>query len=68
MMLTLKEAAARDGAFSTRYLQKLCRNGRIKAAVCHAGTWFLADDYKIEPSVALKGRPPKKRLEPRSPV
>ena len=67
-MLTLKEAAQKDGAFSARYLQKLCRDGRIKQAVCHSGTWFLADDYKIAPSVALKGRPPKKQLEPRSPV
>jgi len=67
-MLTLKEAAQKDGAFSARYLQKLCRGGRIKLAVCHSGTWFLADDYQIAPSEALKGRPPKKQLDPRSPV
>jgi len=67
-MLTLKEAAARDGAFSARYLQKLCREGRIKLAVCYSGTWFLADDYKIAPSDAVRGRPMKKRLVPRSPV
>ena len=67
-MLTLKEAAARDGAFSARYLQKLCRTGRIKDAICHGGTWFLADDYQILPSVAVKGRPRKVRLEPRATV
>jgi len=67
-MLTLKEAAAKDGAFSARYLQKLCRTGRIKDAICHAGTWFLADDYTIIESSATKGRPKKQRLEPRTPV
>lgn len=67
-MLTLKEAAAKDGAFSARYLQKLCRTGRIQDSILLAGTWFLADDYKILDSAAVKGRPRKVRLEPRAPV